>query len=356
MPGIVREIHDWVYLVSDLDGDGKINDILMLKQLRSRSNAGTFLVRWFQIGEDGRAVLRGSIRLSSRGADLKHLWMRAGSFWCEKGELVFKTGWKEVGDIDWDGDGLPELIRCHGGKKLFVTFSKTREQRYFHFPWMIRGDPMTAADLDGARELVAIIYTDRVVLLDKQGKAHLTPFAKGYISRLWVTKGEKGEKLWIQTSSQLWRVWKEGGKWLTKSWNLQPAEIWQDKEGIWLAHWKLWSPYDYRFWRQIAQMLYKARSWSFPVPELRTKFHLQFMCWDEKQNDWQRFRSFYLNHSFWLEKFTVLDMDGDGKSEWLAIGPFVSSGYPFLLCKGRQKGHNFPEQLLKSTGDDICWR
>lgn len=43
VPGIVREIHDWVYSVSDLDGDGKINDILVLKQLRSRSSARTFL-------------------------------------------------------------------------------------------------------------------------------------------------------------------------------------------------------------------------------------------------------------------------------------------------------------------------
>lgn len=107
----------------------------------------SFLVRWFQISEDGLAVLRDSIRLSLLGAHL--LLMPAGSFWCEKGKLVFKTGWKEVGDIDWDGDRLPELIRCYGGEKLFVTFSKTREQRYFHFPRMIRNYPMTAADLVG---------------------------------------------------------------------------------------------------------------------------------------------------------------------------------------------------------------
>lgn len=335
VPGIVCEIHDWVYPVSDLDGDGKINDILVLKQLRSRSSAGTFLVRWFQIGEDGLAVLRDSIRLSLRGADLKHLLIRTESFWCERGKLVFKTGWEGVGNIDWDGDGLPELIR-YCDEKLFVTFSKTREQCYFHLPCGIRD--VTSADLDGdgARELVAITYTG-IVLLDRQGKAHLIPFPKGYnvashVSKLWITKGEKGEKLWMETFLQLWGLWKEGDKWATKSWGLQYTEIWQDQEGAWLAYWKSWSPYDHRFWRQIAKMLNKARSWGFPVPELRNKVHLQLMRWDEKQNDWQRFRSFYPNH-FWLEKFIVLDMDGDGKSEWLILGlsphAFLSSHYNY---------------------------
>lgn len=54
-------------------------------------------------------------------------------------------------------------------------------------------------------------------------------------------------------------------------------------------------------------MLDKARSWGIPAPELEGITHLQLMRWDEKQNGWQRFRSFHLPFK-WLGEFIVLDM------------------------------------------------
>lgn len=107
-------------------------------------------------------------------------------------------------------------------------------------------------------------------------------------------------------------------------------------------------------------MLNKARSWGFPVPELRNKVHLQLMRWDEKQNDWQRFKSFYLNHQpFWLwERFTVLDMDGDGKSEWLILG---LSPHAFLSSRSNYGGEAplllfYTGQLHRMVGSIIYHR
>jgi len=81
------------HIEADVDGDGKVNDVLVLKSAN---------LHWFQIDDNGNVVLKDKRKVPPGFS------LFSPNFWSERGKLVIKPGWLRIQhpDLDWDGDGI----------------------------------------------------------------------------------------------------------------------------------------------------------------------------------------------------------------------------------------------------------
>lgn len=322
---------DFIWL--DVDSDGRVNDVLVLK----RKN-----LWWFRISDNGRVIVQDKRKAPPQ---VSLFWLAS---WSKQGKLVVSSKWQraKVHDLDWDGDGIPEVVHFRpinwGRDELMVHFSSTKTQKRFVLPKLTSPICMNVADIDGdgQKELTAIA-SHRIIVVNRQGKRHFTPCnvvsattTPKPIPKLWVTRLGQKDWLWAASTKIIWLLRHDGKGYQVRQWKFEgyPLAIWKDKEGTWFAFWSEHLLTANSVGRWIVNASNWLRSLGIPIRILRKKVWLHLWKWGVRRDDWQQVKRVriptrldYSNLPFDVES-RPLDLDRDGRNELVVkINALVSA-------------------------------
>lgn len=320
-------------LVTDLDGDGKWDDLIMLK-LHPRCQ-----VIWFEVDSEGYAHFRGDISFPNPKPPRNNIWLEnreqavvvnianSGNgiytVWVWDGRLKGDEGewicWRE----DLNSDGKVDLIRMSkehqkplkvvaslGGRGEEISLTITK------FSW---GEPFCFGDFDGDgwRELIVLAESYPTSLLrfwieGGQQQSEQTRFRTERILLHGVFFGMNetfagtihvGDRDWLlfwnREQGKLIAFWREKSGWKRKTWRFRvtpwstiyDARVEQDDKGWVLVAERIWSPEQHPFWRRWLQIVEKLRQNKVPVPLFllppREERFRQVWRWDERKLSWR---------------------------------------------------------------------
>lgn len=325
---LMNSSNDFAYL--DLDGDGKKNDILVLE-----SNN----VVWFRIKDDGQVVKQDEKRVLNKYSSLCEF-----GFWGHEGKLIICQSWERSGysELDWDGDGISDVVlrrsQSRWRDELIVFLSGKKEQKRFIIPTLMPYPTSAFADLDGdgQRELFGVSH-ERIVVVDQQSRWRFIPCNVGdvpQLPKLWVSKCGSKDFLWVAGEGNLWLIWHDGKDYKIRHWKFKgnPLAIYQGKQGIQFVFWHRRANLAYEWWKKLADWLHPLGV-RMTIPMSWIYFHI--WVWQEKQSDWRQMKYLRVGdiHGVSLPHyFKPLDLNGDGKVEWIAIS-VLSAPDPGALTK-----------------------
>ena len=364
---LLRKRGQWVWqrvaenvkdaIVTDLDGDGKWDDLIVLK-LHPRCQ-----VIWFEVDFEGCAHFRDAVSfpkpshnniwLSDREQAVEVMngnytvWVWDGRLRGDKGSWILKRE-------DLNGDGKDDLIRMKKewqrslvqivanlsgqGEEVSLTSKKLWLRDQIHF-----GD----LNGDGRKELLALGdfgYFPSLFRFWIKGHKWMWEQIRVGAGREFAgtirVKNRDWLLLWNDNQGKLVALWREKSGWKRKTWRFRVTRwstlhypiVKQDDKGWFLVMTRIQSLYKHPFWERWLQIAERLRQNKVPVPPfllpaMEERFH-QVWRWDERklfwkleqpihENDWLLRIAKQVANSCYLDCVAAIDLDKDGVDEKL---------------------------------------
>lgn len=343
------------FIVTDMDGDGQTNDIVVLVGRE---------VRWFKVGLDGHARLQDALRLPTPvpqsawllSTGLKEpaavsVWINRKAFiiWAWQGQLKKAEGEWHCGWLDVDNDGKTDLVRV-SDKRITVTLSTKGQKEvtttlpfspnalYLFFFGDLNGDGVKElVGLDGIRHPVRCWIEGGQWRWEK-GMSEVGHYILGTLrvrQRDWLV-------VWEWRKPTITAVWRAKTGWQRKQWRLtvsQDTDVWRcqlkQERGnslLFVDCGRL--PEHHPFWRHWLAITRWLRRIRIPVPVPQSRWFVQVWRWDKEVETWQRWEP-----PFWARWEKPIDLNGDGEVEWV--------GYEALPFSVWLKSSVIPQDNLK---------
>ncbi len=388
-------------LVTDLDGDGKWDDLIVLK-LHPRCQ-----VIWFEVDFEGCAHFRDAISFPKPSHSNIWLWDREQSVevvngnytvWVWDGKLRGEKGSWILKREDLNGDGKDDLIRMkkewqRSLVQIVANLSGQGEEVSLTLTKFSVGDSIHFGDLDGdgRKELLALGefgYSNFLFRFWIEGRRwRWEQFRIGAGERIFVGtmrfKNRDWLLLWNSEQGKLVALWREESDWKQKTWQFRVTRwstlhyptVGQDDKGWFLVMTRFQSLEQHPFWGRWLQIAERLRQKKVPVPPfllpaMEERFR-QVWRWDERklfwkleqpihEDDWLLRIAKQVANSCYLDCVAAIDLDKDGFEEKL-IYDNHTRGCGYLAVKvGRlwkrwrivplwEKQH-FPTVILEQKG------
>jgi hypothetical protein len=344
-------------LVTDLDGDSKWDDLIVLK-LRPRCQ-----IIWFEIDFEGYAHFRDAVSFPKPSHNNIWLWDRDqaveimnGNYtiWVWDGRLRGDKGSWILKREDLNGDGKDDLIRMkkewqRSLVQIVANLSGQDEEVSLTLKKLWLRDQIHFGDLngDGRKELLALgdfSYSPFLFRFWIEGRRwrweQIRVGAEREFAGMIRVKNRDWFLLWNSDQGKLVAIWREKSGWKRKIWRfrvtrwstLHRAMVKQDDKGWFLVMTRIQSLEQHPFWGRWLQIVERLRQNKVPVPPflLPTKWDefRQVWRWDEQklswkleqlihEDDWLLRIAKQVANSCYLDCVAAVDLDKDGVEEKL---------------------------------------
>lgn len=343
----------WDAKVTDLDGDGRWDDILILAKRE---------VIWFKVTAKGQAIRQDALRLS-RYAPMPTvlIWHKAAMYvngadvtifaWQGRLRWVHGDWWCQWSDMN--GDGKPDLVRvADHGRKISALLAKGE------------GVNLPTRSTTATEEICltltnGLLHDSQYHLCDLDGDGRMEIWGKdkqGHPVRLWLegmrwqqeqapfqVKGYPfetmgmGKRDWLlfrshaygQPFTILTAIRYSKTRWQQKVWRFWMGRSVMEmgfkfgrEQGEWtLTAYYSWSPQEHPFWGQWLKVVDWLRQKGLPVPQPWERYFVQVWQWDERRQDWR------LTERWEGVEMDRVDLDGNGQTERIITGINLNRGW-----------------------------